>query len=143
MEDINQYEKVDIYRGYKYAIWLNASYGYRCGYVELPENHPLYEKSFTDYDFQQIQLTFSGHIKGLSGWFIGWDHHHIWDGIDEEAVLEYYKDLPESEQNVKLEYAKSFGNNEYGLVSYLEDVERECHDVIDYLISNKNYEIHD
>lgn len=136
MEDTSQYEKVDTYRGYRYAVWLNAPYGYRCGYVEIPENHPFYLMPYRDFDdeIESIGLTFSGRIKGLSGWFIGWDHHHYWDAIDEEAVLNYYKDLPEDQRYEKLEYAKSFVDYESIFVSYCDDVERECHNVIDEII---------
>lgn len=97
MEDINQYEKVDIYRGYKYAIWFHDYQGYRCGYVQIPENHPFYEQNFTEIDLNSIGLSFSGHIKGLDGWFIGWDHHHLWDVIDEDGKVT----IPATEYNSK------------------------------------------
>lgn len=132
MEDINQYEKVDTYRSYKYAIWFHDYQGYRCGYVQIPENHPFYEQNFTEIDLNSIGLSFSGHIKGLDGWFIGWDHHHLWDAIDEDGIRKIHGDDPEIEKII--EYAKSMSGDEYGFPSTTDDVENECHMVIEELI---------
>jgi len=108
----NLYEVVDKYKNYLYSVWFHDTQGYRCGYVQIPENHPFYEVHFTELDFNSVGLTFSGHIKGLNGWFIGWDHHHLWDGIDEEGIRKLHGNDPNIEDI--LEYARSMsGYSEY------------------------------
>jgi hypothetical protein len=131
-----EYEIVSNYRNYQYAIWFNDVQGYRCGYVQIPENHPYFEKEYIDdlLNITSVGLTFSGHIKGLSGWFIGWDHHHLWDGIDEEGIRNAHSDLSKEELYEILEYARSMAGEPYGSVAYTDDVENECHKVIDELI---------
>lgn len=132
---MNDYEKIDTYKNYKYAIWLNTKKGYRCGYVQIPENHPLYEKSFTDFDLQSVQITFSGRIKNLSGWFIGLDHNHIWDGVDEDAIRKYHP----NEADLLIHEAHSYHDG-YGFVATLNDVEQECQNLIEELIYIYNKE---
>ena len=136
LKPTEEYEIVSNYRNYQYAIWFNDVQGYRCGYVQIPETHPYYEMNYTDdnLDISSVGLTFSGHIKGLSGWFIGWDHHHLWDGIDEEGIRNAHSDLSEEELYEILEYARSMAGEPYGSVSYTDDVENECYKVIDELI---------
>lgn len=129
-EIISEYEKVDNYRGYRYAVWLNTKYGYRCGYVQLPEGHALQGIPFQDIDeISSVGLSFNGRIKGLDGYYIGWDHNHLWDGVDEDAIIKYN---PDNYQEL-LEYARSLHDG-YGIYSTLSDVEKECHNVIDELI---------
>lgn len=128
------YELINKYKNYKYAIWFHDTQGYRCGYVQVPENHPLYKKSYMDLDIQSVSLTFSGHIKQLDGWFIGFDHHHIWDGIDEDGICKIHGNDPNI--NDILEYARQMGgNSEYhSMFATMEDVEEECHRLIDELV---------
>lgn len=126
------YEIISYYKNYKYAIWFNDIQGYRCGYVQIPENHPLYEKFFGDIDLDSIGLSFSGKLKGLDGWYIGWDHHHIWDAIDEDGIRKIHGDDPEIEKII--EYARSMSSDGYGFPSTAEDVENECYTVIEELI---------
>ena len=134
LKPTDQYEVIGKYKGLQYAVWFHDVQGFRCGYVEIPEDHPLYGKYFGDIDFNIIGLTFSGHIKHLNGWFIGWDHHHLWDGIDEEGIRKAHANLPENELEDILNYARSMTDDEYGLVSTTEDVENECRQVIDEVL---------
>lgn len=130
-----QYEIINIYRNYKYAVWFNTRQGYRCGYVKIPENHPLYEKFFGDIDLDSVGLTFSGKLKGLDGWYIGWDHHHLWDGIDEDGIRKANSTLSEDKLEELLEYARDMAGEPYGSFANKDDVEAECQKVIDELIS--------
>ena len=132
----DQYELTGKYKGLQYVVWFNDTQGYRCGYVEIPENHPLYNKYFGDVDieFTAVGLTFSGKIKHFDGWFIGWDHHHIWDGIDEEGIRKAHTNLPENELENIIDYARSMAGGPYGIVSTTEDVEDECRRVIDEVL---------
>ena len=134
MKPTEEYEIVNTYKNYKYAVWFNDVQGYRCGYVQIPENHKFFEKSHRDCEIDSVQLTFSGHIKCLDGWFIGWDHHHSWDGIDEEGIRKAHSDLPEDKLEEMINIARSSSGDCYCLISYTDDVEHECHRVIDELI---------
>ena len=138
LQPTDEYEIIDTYKDYKYAVWFNDVLGYRCGYVKIPENHPFYEQPFMDIDIDSIELTFSGRLKGLDGWFIGWDHHHIWDGIDEEGIKKAHSDLPKKELYELLEYARSMSGANYSYyetITYANGIEEECHMVIDEIIS--------
>ena len=134
LKPTEDYEVIGKYKGLQYAVYFHDVQGFRCGYVEIPEDHPLYGKYFGDIDFNTIGLTFSGYIKHLNGWFIGWDHHHLWDGIDEEGIRKSHANLPENELEDILNYARSMTDDKYGLVSTTEDVEDECKQVIDEVI---------
>ena len=126
---MNDFEKVNIYRGFKYAIHLNDLRGYRCGYVEIKEDHPLYEVKFNEIDIDCISLSYNGRLKIISGYFIGWDHNHIWDGVDKEAIRQYH---PDNAEDLIYE-AISLKDVCRGSRATLEDVEKECFNVIDEL----------
>jgi hypothetical protein len=40
----NLYEVVDKYKNYLYSVWFHDTQGYRCGYVQIPENHRVIEE---------------------------------------------------------------------------------------------------
>lgn len=67
------------------------------GYVEIPESHPVYGIDYQSLDFAvHGGLTFSGHLYGLKGYFIGFDCNHGWDNSlrnDEEYALIECKNL--------------------------------------------------
>lgn len=55
-----------------------------CGYVKLPEDHPLYGVNYTEYsDCVDIDVhggvTFSGNMVGMDGWFVGFGMAHFED----------------------------------------------------------------
>lgn len=129
-----EYEVISEYKGLQYAVWFNDVQGYRCGYVKIPEDHPYFEKKDDELNITSVGLTFEGHIKGLSGWFIGWDHHHIWEGIDEEGIRKAHTNLSEDELETMLDYARVMAGDRYGFYSTKDDVEEECHRVIEELI---------
>ena len=64
-----------------------------CGYVRIPEDHKYYGKDDDDlYDYIDVHggLTFSGHLDGEEGYFIGFDCNHSYDNPsvqDEEYTL--------------------------------------------------------
>ena len=39
MKPTEEYEIVNTYKNYKYAVWFNDVQGFRCGYVQIPENN--------------------------------------------------------------------------------------------------------
>lgn len=105
------WEKIDIYRNYQYAIYFDFL-GFRCGYIKVPENSKIYGKFFDDIYLNSVQLTFSGHIKSLSGWFIGWDHCHLWDGIDRESIRNYNSNCSDEEIKKLIEHAEEMAGDQ-------------------------------
>jgi len=129
------FEKIDTYKGYKYAIWLNTRAGYRCGYVFIPEDSCIYNMFFRDIDITYVELTYSGKLKDINGWCIGWDHNHLWDGTDEEAIIQHNQGKTEDELYEMIEYARSFHDyGGYSPVYSCSDVEKECFEVINEVI---------
>ncbi len=133
---MEEYEKIDTYKNFQYAVWLNTKKGYRCGYIKIPENHVLYEKQFDEFEcsIDSVMLTFSGHIKGLSGWFIGFDHNHLYDGVDEDAIRKYHPD----NADFYINDAYSYHDGRYNIYATLDTVIEECQNVIDELITKYN-----
>ena len=128
-----EYEVVDTYRGYKYVIYLNTRLGYRCGYVQIPNTHPLQEAFFGDVDISSVALTYSGKLKELDGFYFGWDHNHLWDGVDEDAIKLHHPDKADQ----YIEEAESLHEG-YGRYYSKDDVEQECKALIDELLSKYN-----
>lgn len=134
----SDYEKINVYRGYTYVIYLNTLRGYRCGYIKLNENHKLYNIHFRDIlTIESVQLTFSGKLKDLDGYYIGWDHNHSWDGVDEDAIRKHNPN--NAEELIELVYATK--DRCIGFAASLEDVEQECQQVIDELIKFYDLEV--
>lgn len=55
-----------------------------CGYVKLPEDHPLHGVNYTEYDdCTDIDVhggvMFSGIMTDMNGWFVGFDMAHLND----------------------------------------------------------------
>lgn len=78
------------YKGYNFYI---ISYEvHPCAYIELPENHPYYDK---DYDDMKILvhggLTYKGNLPSIIGKsnrvFIGWDYAHVGDYLGFTALF--------------------------------------------------------
>lgn len=78
--------------------------GYRCGYVEVPQTHPLFGKYYTNYinnstnveikDFFEVHggITFSGESSEQSAnhnWYFGFDCAH-WNDIPDLNLAEKY-----------------------------------------------------
>lgn len=79
------------YRGYSCLI-VRQPMGYLCGYVRIPNNHPLYLKSLWEYTLdEQIEchggITYTGGMKEIdSGWWIGFDCAHFGDFVPADPV---------------------------------------------------------
>lgn len=80
-------KKVFEYKGYNCIIRRIMKSGHLCGYVEIPENNKLYEKSYKEIEDIDVHggITFSdwgfGEDKDFSSekWYIGFDLHHAYD----------------------------------------------------------------
>ncbi len=71
------------YKGYNYAV---VSQGvFPCGYVEIPKDHPYYQKSYGECDIScHGGLTFSGQLGDhlnlpTNTFWLGWDYGHYGD----------------------------------------------------------------
>lgn len=76
----------------------HGAFGCPCGYVAVPESHPLHGVSYSEYELDvHGGVTFAGDIEGY-GWCIGFDMAHYGDlspvdpftpvRTDEECALE-------------------------------------------------------
>ena len=130
-------EAKEEYKGFTYLVLACCNKGYRCGYVQIPEGHPYYEnREFTKFNVgYEINwgLTFSGRLKNQSGWWIGFDCHHINNGVDTKLIYNNYS-AEEAEQILgELERTENF----YGYAPSKTDVERDCMGIIDELLDGR------
>ena len=117
---VNELVKTEAYQGFTYFITFNRL-GIPCAYVEIPQSHELYEVDYENIELDakyapNWNLTFSGsqlHPQYTlnTGWFIGWDYGHCTDCV-------------------KPDFGGDFFN---GRVWSTEEIEAECHKVIDAL----------
>jgi hypothetical protein len=64
--------------------------GHRCGYVGVPEGHPMYGKHYDEVNvYVHGGLTFSHDEDGL--WWFGYDCAHSDDAKDPELMSDEYK----------------------------------------------------
>ena len=64
--------------------------GHRCGYVGVPEGHPMYGKHYDEVDVDvHGGLTYSNDEDGL--WTFGYDCGHWDDAKDPELMSDEYK----------------------------------------------------
>ena len=73
--------------GYICVVAINPI-GFRCGYVGVPDNHPIRSKDY-DLDFEvHGGLTYSGYLDQYKNnlfnglWFLGFDCGHAEDSLD-------------------------------------------------------------
>lgn len=88
-------EKDFIVEGFRCVIIGNYM-GHRCGYVEIPKGHILYEKHYADEELYDIDVhgdwtysEFGGSYPVEStkdSWWIGFDCAHYGDACDVELV---------------------------------------------------------
>ena len=81
------------------CLILAQTLGFRCGYVRLPDGHPLIGHKIGDEEVEAIDVhggvTFLDDMDhvGLSGHWIGFDCGHAWDGHDESIMSESIRSL--------------------------------------------------
>lgn len=104
------------YKGYNYAV---ISQGYiPCGYVEIPQEHPYYNKNYYECDIQvHGGLTFCGRLNSNLGlptntFWLGWDYGHYGDLMGFDFL---------------------YGHIAFGKAYTTQDIINDCHSVIDQL----------
>ena len=73
-------------RGFPCHVVHNG-FGYRCGYLSVPEGHPWYEVHYDKIDTDvHGGLTYSAETK--DGWKVGFDCAHWMDAQDPELMTD-------------------------------------------------------
>ena len=128
-------ENKSMYKGFKYVI-TTMSLGHRCGYIEIPKSHPLFQLDYDDDKFPNIEvhggITYADKPhwdESACGWYIGFDRGHYDDLPDIELMSDEYKKL----RNLDSLIVSSDLN--HATVKSLEFVEDECKNVIEQLIN--------
>lgn len=122
-------EHISEYRQYKYYVVFTSG-GWRNGYVELPETHPLYKVYYDDLPCIECPggITFSDFVNDK--WTIGFDCNRHDEGIDVQAYKDYFgTDIPEYLKVVKRDQIP------YKSISDIIDC---CKHIIDQLILYEN-----
>lgn len=124
--------------GLKCAVLLQKT-GHRCGYVGVPESHPLYGKDYDDVNITvHGGLTFSDNYSDYpieteeKTWWFGFDCAHCDDAMDFDSVI---KEMPEN-TSYAIASKKIFESNPIpGQILWTKDmVEKECEIVATQLI---------
>lgn len=126
------------YRDYEYLITFNE-YGFRCGYVALPSNHPCneFKGNYPDYDvhggitfFDENHFSFyiTGH-PSPDKW-IGFDAGYFFDGRDKETAIRYFPHIDGVDIEVMNILSKISSNKTF------QYMEANCHHLIDQLIKD-------
>ena len=127
-------ERHGTYRDYEWVITFEQD-GHRCGYVGIPEGHPLYEKS--EEELPNISchggITFTGHEKiGFSSddWLIGFDcAHYPMDAIDKDGIRRYFGENELHNIDSSIMQFRTTGHTWTA-----EEVEEECKSIINQII---------
>ena len=126
------------YKGYRCLVTIHPS-GWRCGYIEVKQSHPLYGKNYNDEIidiYVHGGLTFSGHVIESDGWWFGFDAGHGEDGIDLTIVPREVKNVIQDGKVThwsQYEAAKKLKKVFRGAVKNKEYMESECRSLIDQL----------
>ncbi len=118
-------EKQWIHSGYLCAVVINSHMGFRCGYVGVDMEHPLYGKDGDSVDIDVYGgLTYSNDYHALAAdgvWWFGFDCMHGGDMFD----LALIKDSK----------TRSHMNNSsgFGCAKTLEFCEEQCNSMADQL----------
>ena len=78
-----------------------------CGYVKIPEGHPLYKVNYFDYP-TPLCCTFSGELDGLQGWYVGFDMAHFgdFDPLDHTKCVRTGKECEQETNRLAEQIAK-------------------------------------
>lgn len=87
--------------GYICIARRHELFGFWCGYVVIPESHPLYEKDdyseFPDevQDAAHCGITWANYHNDFGEWVIGFDCGHTWDDrpFNQSACDSIYRDI--------------------------------------------------
>lgn len=124
------------YKNFRCVVVFNCFCGHRCGYVEIPFNHPISDKDCYELSYIDVHggITFvkwehaTYPLESKYGW-IGFDCAHCDDRPDFESWIKY---CPEKRE--RLEIIKSvIIENKYSTIKSTEFCEEECKKIVDQL----------
>ena len=125
-----QHEVDRLYKGFRYIVRL-LGWGYRCGYVQLPEEifkHLKYKKDDLECHGGVTFYRYVGpedKIQLPEGYWMGFDCNHFEDGMDKKAVEALIG-------NKKYLLEMTFAENFKPITS--EAVEEDCKSLIDQIL---------
>jgi hypothetical protein len=133
------------YNGYEYIITFVA-HGHRCGYVAIPESHPLHSFHKEDYNYPELEvhggITFfdeprfdeftNGH-KCTDKW-LGFDAGHCYDLEDMERAEKYFGETKWVKYRKENPMPRYDDDCEHRTYEYMES---ECKNLIDQLIERQ------
>jgi len=119
---------------------LFQPFGFRCGYVGVPEDHHLYGESYQNEKYYSIDIhggiTFSGGTNRYPTnqitplWWFGFDCHHLHDGIDFYTLKEVF---PQNHYERVLDLESRFGMLQGEAARSKEYVEEACRHLAEQL----------
>lgn len=134
------------YKGYRCLVVFRDT-AFRCGYVALPSDSPMYRESMEYFQFAECHqgVSFVGKLdEDPSLWWIGFDCGHIGiDAYDFETFEKYFREeIDKSEMSemqrlaldIKLRTDKDLSNSMGGTVKNQEYVEDNCRTLVDSII---------
>lgn len=121
-------EWIDKETGYLCRILRPYNDGHLCGYVNVPDTHPMYNKdyssSFYDGPFYGIEvhggLTYSGDMDVKGNWWIGFDCVHSGDLSPRDVLVYGFRSYHIDDVYQTKEYVKSEVTN---LAKQLKNIE--------------------
>lgn len=125
-----------IYKNFRCVVVFNCNTGCRCGYVEIPFNHPIADKDYDELTDINVHggITFAKWehatypLESKYGW-IGFDCAHGDDKSDFESWIKY---CPEKLERIKI--IKSIVVRDvHSTIKSTEFCEKECKKIVDQL----------
>lgn len=144
-------EKEWISNGLKCIVVFQKG-GYRCGYVEVPQTHPLFGKYYNNYindstnveikDFFNVHggITFSEEFSEQSAnhnWFFGFDCAHWNDKFDFDLAEKYFPEEKILYSILKNASANSTSEKDCSIKT-LDYVVEQCESLAKQLIDYEN-----
>lgn len=125
------------YKNFRCVVVFNCLGGHRCGYVEVPFNHPISDKDC--YELSDIDvhggITFTKYehatypLESKYGW-IGFDCGHWDDSPDIESWIKYCPEKLEIIRKMKSILVRDI----HSTIKSKEFCEEECKKIVDQLI---------
>lgn len=130
-------EKRFEYKGFPCVVVMQALC-FRTGYVGVPKGHVLYGNAEAPESIVcHGGVTYCRHsLIGQNDkdiWWIGFDTGHCWDGYDEKAARELFKDYPETLKAINQSKVYRMFQSEYPAAT-LEYCEEECRNMVEQII---------
>lgn len=125
------------YKGFQCCI-IFQPYGYRCGYVLVPQWHSCFEQDYDDIPVKcHGGLTYSSHKlmeRKYPGWWIGFDCAHAGDTVDRYSWIRYYG---EEEKQGSFLPLVNLMSSDFGTVKTLDFCIQECKNIVDQLVEDR------